>query len=217
VSINFTDVSVTHRLQEALERVNTELESAYEQLQSANEEMETTNEELQSTVEELETTNEELQSTNEELETMNEELQSTNEELQEINDIARAYTRELDSANHFLESIFTGLGHRVIVVDRAMSVLLWNRGAEELWGVRADEAINSALTQLDIGLPIDEIRKDISAILAEESSLVDREISATNRRGKKVDLRIRMAPLISRDDSGVGGVIILTDDRDGAD
>ena len=146
---------------------------------------------------------------------MNEELQSTNEELQEINDIARAYTRELDSANHFLESIFTGLGHRVIVIDRAMSVLLWNRGAEELWGVRADEAINNALPKLDIGLPFDVIQKDIGAILAEKETLVDRELTATNRRGKKVDLRVRLAPLMARDDSGVGGVIILTDDRNG--
>jgi len=93
---------------------------------------------------------------------------------------------------------------------------VWNRGAEEMWGVRADEAINNALPKLDIGLPVDQLQKDISSILAEKSSVVDREMLATNRKGKKVELRVRLAPLMARDEPGVGGVIILTDEKDGA-
>src|SRR4026208_2476281 len=102
--------------------------------------MKTKNEERQSAVEELETTNEELQASYEELETMNEELQSTNEELQAINDVARVYATELDTANHLLESIFPGLGGRVIVVDHQLNVTFWNKGAEDLWGISAIEA-----------------------------------------------------------------------------
>ena len=133
---SFHDVTAARALLDELAHANRQLESAYEELQSTNEELETTNEELQSTVEELETTNEELQSTNEELETMNEELQSTNDELQAINDTLRERSVELDEVNDFLESILTSIRSGVVVVDIEMRVLAWNRGAEDLWGLR---------------------------------------------------------------------------------
>jgi two-component system CheB/CheR fusion protein len=199
--------------QESFERIKAELENAYERLESTKEQMETTNEELQSTLEELEATNDLLQSNNEELETMNKELQSTNQDLEESGDLARGYTRELASANHLLESIFTALGHRVIVVDRALNVLLWNRGAEELWGVRADEALNAALPELGIGLPLASLQQDIDSILARKTAVIEREVSATDSRGKTIYVRVTLAPLAARDPEGVDGVIIITDDK----
>ena len=211
-SVIFADITKTKRLQIAVESANLKLETAYEELQSAHEEMETTNEELQSTVEELETTNEELQATNEELETMNEELQATNEELHSTNDIARVYNEELDIANHFLESIFSGLGHRVIVVDRNLTVILWNKGADELWGVRADEATHRPLADLDIGLPLDELEYGFNAILDGTQRRIDLTVNARNRRGKPIECQISLAPLAARDGNTVSGVIILTDD-----
>jgi two-component system CheB/CheR fusion protein len=211
VSIVFTDVTVNKRIQSALERANFELQTSYEQLQSAHEEMETTNEELQSTVEELETTNEELQATNEELETMNEELQSTNEELQAVNDLARVYNGELDSVNHFMQSILSGLGHRVMVIDSAKNVILWNSGADELWGVRADDAMNQPLSSLEIGLPVHELDDDLQDILDGKKDRIDRTVPSTTRRGKPVECEVSMVPLLSRDGSAVTGVIILTD------
>ncbi|HEX2723428.1 MAG TPA: CheR family methyltransferase [Gemmatimonadaceae bacterium] len=213
VSIIFIDVTATQRLQYALEHAKVEIGTAYEQLQSTNEEMETTNEELQSTVEELETTNEELQATNEELETMNEELQSTNDELQAINDVARVSNAELDVANHFLESIFSGLGHRVIVLDRHLNVILWNRGADDLWGVRAEEATHRPISELDIGLPIDQLQSAINDILEGRERRIELTVKATNRRGKPVDCDVSLAPLVSRDGASIAGVILLTEAR----
>src|SRR5262249_53325314 len=153
---------------EELEHSNQELETAYEELQSTNEELETTNEELQSTVEELETTNEELQSTNEELETMNEELQSTNEELQTINEELRRRTDELNQVNGFLESILTNLRVGVVVVDRNLQIQIWSRRAEDMWGLRADEAQNKNFLNLDIGLPVESLKAPIRACLTQE-------------------------------------------------
>ena len=211
VSVVFTDVSATKRLQAALETAHADLQTAYEELQSTHEEMETTNEELQSTVEELETTNEELQATNEELETMNEELQATNEELHSVNDVARGYNDDLDVANQFLESIFSGLGHRVIVVDPDLAVMWWNKGAEDLWGVRQEEASHRRLPDLDIGLPLDELDAGFKKILDGTERRIDLTVDARNRRGKPVECRVSLAPLMSRNDSAVQGVIILTD------
>jgi len=138
VGITFVDVTPYSRLSEELERTREEIQTANEELQSSNEELETTNEELQSSNEELETTNEELQSTNEELETMNEELQSTNEELQTVNEELRQRTDEMHQLNAFLESVLSGMRAAAIVVNQNLNVLVWNRRAEDLWGLRAD-------------------------------------------------------------------------------
>src|SRR6185503_9803794 len=131
------------------------------------EELETTNEELQSTVEELETTNEELQSTNEELETMNEELQSTNDELQSINEQLRESSMRLDSVNEFLDAILTSLQAGVVVVNNDLLAREWNDRAEDLWGVRRDEAVGQHFLNLDIGLPTDELRPLIRHALSD--------------------------------------------------
>src|SRR6476646_4356677 len=160
-SITFTDVTRYKRLQAELEHSNQELETAYEELQSTNEELETTNEELQSSNEELETTNEELQSTNEELETMNEELQATNEELQATNEELQRRSEELDQANAFLSSILGSLKGGVVVVNRDLQVQIWNYRAEDLWGLRTEEVSGQHLLSLDIGLPVEKLRRPI--------------------------------------------------------
>ena len=163
VSVIFRDVTSHKRLQGSLERANAALETAYEELQSTNEELETTNEELQSTVEELETTNEEMQSTNEELETMNEEMQSTNEELETMNDELRRRTEELDRLNIFLESILGSLRAAVVVLDDQLNIYIWNRVAEDMWGLRADEVEGRSLFTLDIGLDVEALKAPVSA------------------------------------------------------
>ena len=145
--MSFVDVTESVALQNNLEHANQELETAYEELQSANEELETTNEELNSTVEELETTNEELQSTNEELETMNEELQSTNEELETINVELQVRTAELNAANVMMESILSRSLIGVIVVDREIRIIVWNRRSEDLWGLASKRSSEPILAQ----------------------------------------------------------------------
>ena len=154
----------------AAHRLQARARAAYEELQSTVEELETTNEELQSTNEELETTNEELQSTNEELETMNEELQSTNEELETMNEELRHRTEELNDVNAFLETILGTIGLAVAVLDRNQRVQIWNGKARELWGLTPDEAEDEHLLALDIGLPVEKLRRQLRATLTGESA-----------------------------------------------
>ncbi|HKN68756.1 MAG TPA: CheR family methyltransferase [Gemmatimonadaceae bacterium] len=211
VAITFVDVTVSKRLQRELEHANQELETAYEELQSTNEELETTNEELQSTVEELETTNEELQSTNEELETMNEELQSTNEELQTTNIESRRHSDELNDVNAFLESILTGLRGGVAVVDADFKVLVWNRQAEDLWGLRADEAVGRQLLSLDIGIPLERLTQPMRECLSGARTYVELELECTNRRGRAIRCRVTCSPLFSAQ-RAIRGVIVMMED-----
>src|SRR5262249_11966013 len=165
-AITFVDVSRYTKMSEELQRSREEVQATNEELQSSNEELETTNEELQSSNEELETTNEELQSTNEELETMNEELQATNEELQTVNEELRDRTDELNQMNSFFESVLGSLRSAAVVVNEQMNVLMWNHRSEDLWGLRADEVQGKSMLNLDIGLPVAELRGAIRACLA---------------------------------------------------
>ena len=166
-SVTFADVTRYAALERgAASASKRELEIAYEELQSTVEELETTNEELQSTNEELETTNEELQSTNEELETMNEELQSTNEELETINDELRQRTDELNEVNALPRGgARQPAGRRRRPRPRAARHA-WNDAAPRLWGLRAAEVRGQHLLNLDIGLPVDELRDPLRAVLA---------------------------------------------------
>ncbi|BAU15527.1 chemotaxis protein CheR [Leptolyngbya sp. NIES-3755] len=213
VSVSFTDVTRYKRLQEELEHSNQELEMAYEELQSTNEELETTNEELQSSNEELETTNEELQSTNEELETMNEELQSTNEELQTVNVELQQRSEELNQTNAFLEWILRSLKGAVVVVDRDLRVQIWNHKAADLWGIRSEEAIDQNFLNLDIGLPVEQLRQPIRACLfGEFDSTVEVLLAAINRRGRSIECYVTCTPLVNGEGL-IQGVILLMEER----
>ncbi|HEU4630345.1 MAG TPA: CheR family methyltransferase [Gemmatimonadaceae bacterium] len=212
VSVTFTDVTTTQRLQLELEHSHQELESAYEELQSTNEELETTNEELQSTVEELETTNEELQSTNEELETMNEELQATNEELETMNDELRRRSDELNEVNAFLESVFTSVRAGLVVLDRDLDVLVWNARAEDLWGLRHAEVEGASFLALDIGLPVERLKPALRACLGGEPRPFEATLPAINRRGRPVTVRVTGTPLLTASNGAVHGVILFMDE-----
>ena len=198
VGVSFVDVTRYRRVRDELAYANTELERAYEELQSLNEE--------------LETTNEELQSTNEELETMNEELQSTNDELQVINEELRGRTEELDQTNSFLGTVLRSLGSAVIVLTEDLRVRVWSPGAEDLWGLRPDEAESRDILALDIGLPTAEIMPWLRGVLigAGESSTSTMSLSALNRRGKTVDLRVAASPMRS-EEGAISGLILVID------
>jgi len=218
----FVDASVTTRLQmevrcnreeldtahEELQSTNEELETTNEELETTNEELETTNEELQSSIEELETTNEELQSTNEELETTNEELQSGNEELETMNEEMRVRTAELDEARTFLEGVLSSVAAGVVVLDADLRVRSWNKGAEELWGLRADEVNNQVFFQLDFGLPTGEVRGIVNDCLASSRRTGPVQVVAINRTGRTITCTVTCSPL-KGDGDGEGAVLLM--------
>lgn len=215
VSVSFTDVTRNFQLQAELQQSREEVQTATEELQSSNEELETTNEELQSSNEELETTNEELQSTNEELETMNEEIQATNEELQTLNDELRQRTEESTNASFFLQSVLTSLHSGAVVVNQNLNILVWNRRAEDLWGLREDEVKGQSLLKLDIGLPVHQLKNAVRPCLEGESDYNEVILDATNRRGKRIKCRVTCAVFLSADKKERHGAILMMDEMEG--
>lgn len=201
-SVLFVDITSHQRLRLELERTRQEVETAHEELQSSTEE-------LQSTVEELETTNEELQSSNEELETMNEELESTNSELQALNADLRSRTDELDRVNFFMQSILTSLQVGVAVLDEARRVNLWNRRAEDLWGLRDTEVIGRPFFSLEFGLPVHELRGWLESGSHREGDQRDQVLEATTRRGKRIQCRVTATPLVTAEGEVRGTVLLM--------
>ena len=206
--IAFNDSTSLHQVQGELNAARQELETVYNELQSGNEELETTNEELQSTVEELETTNEELQSTNEELETMNEELQSTNEELQTMNDELRLRSLDADALNLYLESVFGSLRSAVIVLDRDNRIMVWNRRAEDLWGLRRDEVLGTSFLNLDTGLPVADLAESVRQVMSGERA-VEMSVRALTRRGRTIDCLVTVTNLAAPEEDNAGVVLVM--------
>jgi two-component system CheB/CheR fusion protein len=211
-AVSFTDVTHFQQLRNDLEYSNRELATAYEELQSTNEELETTNEELQSSIEELETTNEELQSSNEELETMNEELQSTNDELQFVNDEMQRRGDELTRVNSFFRAIMATFEPAVVVLDRQLTIQVWNTRCEDLWGLRADEVIGESLLGLDIGLSVDQLWGPIRACLEGGRNEASLAMPARSRRGRDFLCRVRCRPFWV-DESAPDGVVVMMDEQ----
>lgn len=207
-AISFTDVTVATQLKAEVKRIREDLETAYEELQSTNEELETTNEELQSSIEELETTNEELQSTNEELETTNEELQSGNEELETMNEEMRIRTDELDEARGFLEAVLTSIAAGVVVLDRELKVRSWNRGAVDLWGLRADEVMDVPFFDLDFGLPTDVLRPAVQRCVETRTRTGPLGVQALSRIGRPITCDVFFSPFGGHN----GGVVLLMEE-----
>ncbi|MFI7063736.1 CheR family methyltransferase [Kribbella sp. NPDC050124] len=212
-SVVFLDTTTLTRLQLEVKRNREDLETAYEELQSTNEELETTNEELQSSIEELETTNEELQSTNEELETTNEELQSGNEELETMNEEIRIRSTELDEARTFLEGVLGSVAAGVVVLDGDLRVRSWNRGAEELWGLRGDEVHREPFFQLDFGLPTDSLIDIVQQCLDSGTRGGPIDLAAVNRKGRTITCSVACSPL---DSQGEGVVLLMEENRTSA-
>ena len=140
---------------------------------------------------------------------MNEELQSTNEELQTMNDELRNRSTDLDASNAFLESVFSSLGTGVIVIDRDLRVDVWNAGATELWGVRADEARKAHFFNLDFGLPVAELHQPIRDVLVNGVASREITLSATNRKGRALQCRVTISPLHAADGSTSGAIMLM--------
>ena len=127
----------------------------------------------------------------------------------------RQRTFELNEVNDFLESILTSLRAGVLVVDQNLRILVWNRRAEDLWGLRAAEVEGQHFLSLDIGLPVDLLKQTVKNCLQGESDYQEAAVEATNRRGRNIECRVVCSPL-NKKDGVIRGAILLMEERDSA-
>jgi two-component system CheB/CheR fusion protein len=93
---------------------------------------------------------------------------------------------------------------------------VWNAEAAELWGVRAEEVAGSHVLNLDIGLPLAQIRDPLRRTLAGDA--VDPiVVDAVNRRGRSFHCRVTFAPRRGSRGGDPRGVIMLMEESDAPD
>jgi two-component system CheB/CheR fusion protein len=97
----------------------------------------------------------------------------------------------------------------VIVVDREMRVRVWNRQAEELWGLRPNEVAGQHMLSLDIGLPVEQLAQPLRRAVADGES-TELVTAAVNRRGREVRCRVTLMPLSSAAGDIEGAIAITT-------
>lgn len=169
-------VEVKRELSSTREHLNSlqeEHDTSIEELQASNEEVQSANEELQSLNEELETSNEELESANEELTTLNEELATRNAELRESELRLREQAQLLEMAPLLVRS----------PKDR---ILIWSRGAEDMYGYTSEEAVGQAAHIL-LGTQASEPLSKIQAKLQKEGRWAG-EVTHRKKDGKTLQV-----------------------------
>ncbi len=141
---------------------------------------------------------------------MNEELESTNAELQGINTELHQRTEDANRLNTFMHAILGNIRLGAAVLDADLNVRVWNERAAELWGVRSDEVLGESLFNLDIGLPVKELRPMIRSVLRLKPSHGEQVVAAITRRGKRIRCRVAATALAAR--GRAGGVVLVMED-----
>ena len=98
----------------------------------------------------------------------------------------------------------------VAVVDADMQILAWNSRAEDLWGVRTDEALGEHLMNLDIGLPLEQLRQPIKTQFADaavEPSVI--VLDAVNRRGKSLQVHVTLTHIVDHGASAPAAMLVM--------
>jgi two-component system CheB/CheR fusion protein len=141
---------------------------------------------------------------------MNEELQSMNDELQFSNEALRDHQEEVERLNRFMAAVLGSMHSGVAVVDADMRILAWNSRAEDLWGVRTDEAVGAHLMNLDIGLPVEQLRQPLRSQLAShEAEPAVLVLDAVNRRGRALQVQVTLTHIRDHGDATPAAMLMM--------
>jgi two-component system CheB/CheR fusion protein len=89
---------------------------------------------------------------------------------------------------------------------------VWSDRAQDLWGLRADEARGKHFLNFDIGLPVERLSPSIRACINGEREFVEVTLAATNRRGKSILCTVKLSRLTQ--EGKTEGVILLMDETE---
>ena len=125
-----------------------------------------------------------------------------------MNEELRVRTAELDEAHAFLSGVMASIAAGVVVLDADLRVRSWNRGAEDLWGLRFAEVEHQQFFSLDFGLPIAELQSVVELCLSTHRRTEPLHLNAVNRIGRAIICAVSCSPL----DRLEGGVVLLMEE-----
>jgi two-component system CheB/CheR fusion protein len=88
---------------------------------------------------------------------------------------------------------------------------VWNERAADLWGVRSDEVVGKPFFDLDIGLPVTDLRPMIRSVLRAKPAHDEALVNAMTRRGRAIACRVTAYTLSDRDQAG--GVVVVMEQQ----
>ncbi|WP_244901926.1 PAS domain-containing protein [Phormidium tenue] len=87
---------------------------------------------------------------------------------------------------------------------------IWNTKAEDLWGLRPEEVVGQYFLNLDIGLPVEQLRQPIRDCLASTvANSVELTLEAVNRKGRRLSCHITCTPLVNAKKQVQGVILIM--------
>jgi two-component system CheB/CheR fusion protein len=109
-----------------------------------------------------------------------------------------------------LHAIIGNIKLGAAVLDADLNVQVWNERAADLWGLRSDEVAGEPFFDLDIGLPVKELRQMIRSVLRGKPSHDQKDVAAITRRGKRIQCRVVATLLAGR--GRAGGVVLMMEE-----
>jgi two-component system, chemotaxis family, CheB/CheR fusion protein len=100
----------------------------------------------------------------------------------------------------------------VVVLDSDVLVRSWNSGAEELWGLRAEEVRNRPFFNLDFGLPVASVRDIVQQCLVSGRREGPVQVAAINRIGRAITCMVTCTPLRRDGDADRDGAVLLMEE-----
>lgn len=131
-----------------------------------------------------------------------------------MNDELRHRSIELGDTNSFLETVLSTIGVAVVGVDRDHQVRIWNDQARELWGLTSEEVDGQNVFALDIGLPLAQLRPQLTGVMSGELSRDELVVEATNRRGRNFQCRLTFMRMGRIAEDGSGGAVMMMENVD---
>lgn len=142
---------------------------------------------------------------------MNEELRSTNEELEATNEELRLQSEQAGEFRSYADSILRSVNFGIVILNEDMTVRSWNRWCENAWGLRTEEVVGSRFLELDIGIPIHLLEEELSNVLDGREAQEEQGLGGIDRRGRPIQCRVRVLPLLLDGRRPIGGVLIMED------
>ena len=143
---------------------------------------------------------------------MNEELSRRTRSSRRSTTSSDQRDDELNEVNAFLESILASLAPRRGRRSTASCACRPGTTARrDLWGLRADEVAAQHFLNLDIGLPVEELRAPIRDRARERERRRRIDVEAVNRRGRAIFCRVELAPLHTNGTTE-GAILLMTDE-----
>ncbi|MBW2003886.1 MAG: PAS domain S-box protein [Deltaproteobacteria bacterium] len=141
------------------------------------------------------------------------ELTNANDQLRQEITERKQIEVELEDTNKFLKNILgSSSSISIVSTDLEQNVLFWNKGAENIFGYKAEEIVGRQ--KIDILYPDDETKEivnEIRSLIAKDKKNMSKEVKEITREGRTLWVNLNLTP--SFDERGnVMGILGIGED-----